>query len=73
MQSLSDLSPGEEAVIDKISVSGNMRRRLQDLGLGIGSKIKCVSISPSGNPKAYLIRGAVIAIRLEDGKKIILK
>ncbi len=73
MPDLSELIPGEEAIIERMLTSGQMRKRLKDLGFTDGTEIECVSVSPSGNPKAYLIRGAVIALRLEDGKNILIK
>ena len=72
MNTLNQLCPGESAHVTKILLSGSMRRRLLDLGLCTGTNVECVSESPSGNPKAYNIRGAVIAIRLEDSKKILI-
>lgn len=56
--------------VKMLSVDGDMRRRLQDLGLIEGTRVKCVLKSPAGNPAAYLIRGAVIALRNEDSEKI---
>ena len=50
-----------------------MRRRVQDIGLICGTKVECVQKSPSGDPKAYLIRGALIAIRNSDARKIIVE
>lgn len=49
-----------------------MRRRMIDLGIVEGTKIECVGRSPSGDPSAYMIRGAVIAIRKRDAKNILL-
>ncbi len=43
-----------------------MRRRLQDIGLIEGTKVEMYTKSPSGDPIAFLIRGAVIALRTED-------
>ena len=43
-----------------------MRRRLFDLGLVPGTAVTCTAVSPAGDPAAYLIRGAVIAIRGRD-------
>ena len=47
--------------------------RLQDIGLIEGTEVLCLQKSPSGDPVAYLIRGAVIALRGEDSSKIILE
>ncbi len=67
---LDRLCVGERALITEVKTSGTMRRRLYDLGLAEGTKLECVGKSPAGDPSAYLIRGAVIAIRAEDGRKI---
>ena len=44
-------------------VRGVERRRFFDLGILPGTKITAEFESPSGNPAAYKIRGAVIALR----------
>lgn len=67
---LSDLKLQNEAIVEEINIKGPLRRRLSDLGLIKGTRVKCVSISPQGDPKAYLIRGAVIAIRGCDSGQI---
>ncbi|MGG7079524.1 FeoA family protein [Clostridium sardiniense] len=53
-----------------IKAEGELRRRFFDLGIIEGTSIKVLYGGPFGDPKAYLIRGAVIAIREEDGEKI---
>jgi len=63
---LSKLEQGRHAIVLDIDSSDSMRRRLQDLGLIKGTEISCVQKSPLGDPVAYLIRGAVIALRYED-------
>ena len=69
---LSDILPGERAVIGHLETKGDMRRRLQDIGLVEGTMVKCLRKSPSGDPVAYLIRGAVIALRSADSSEIYL-
>lgn len=70
---LSELPINTVGIIDVLNCSGKIRRRLLDLGLIKGSKIKPVFKSPSGDPVAYEIRKTVIAIRKEDSKNIILQ
>ena len=67
---LDQASPQEHVRILSLSHTGAMRRRLQEIGLIPGTVVECVGKSPGGDPLAYLIRGAVIAIRAEDGSKI---
>ena len=62
--------PGERVVVERLEVSGDIRRRFLDLGLVENTPIECIGRSPSGDPSAYLIRGAVIAIRKKDCQKI---
>ncbi|HBT65204.1 MAG TPA: ferrous iron transport protein A, partial [Ruminococcaceae bacterium] len=70
--SLSDLKNGQIAKVRKLLTTGSMRRRLQDIGLIEGTEVECVQKSPSGDPIAYLIRGAVIALRSEDSSKVLV-
>ena len=65
-RALSSLRCGQSAVVRTIETQGAMRRRLQDIGLISGTRVECVGVSPLGDPAAYLIRGAVIALRRED-------
>lgn len=71
--SLKEMQPGQKARIKEILSSGSMRRRLLDIGLIKGTKIECVGKSPAGDPLAFYIRGAVIAIREEDCRNIIVE
>lgn len=70
---LTSLKPGEKAVVKELLTSGNMRRRLLDIGLIENTPVECLGHSPGGDPSAYLIRGAVIAIRSEDCADILLE
>lgn len=71
MKSLNNIKPGEHALIKQIINTGSIRRRLLDIGLIENTDVECVGRSPCGDPKAFLIRGAVIAIRSEDCEGII--
>ncbi len=64
--SLDKLSPGEWGRVLSLTTPQPMRRRLLDLGFTQGSRVECVMRSPLGDPTAYLVRGALIALRRED-------
>ena len=70
MIGLNRLNIDEEAVVAKI---GEKSRRLKDLGLVEGKEVKCVLRRPLGDPYAYKIRGAVVAIRKEDASQIMVE
>lgn len=73
MKPISEMSPGEIGVVFLLRNSGSMRRRLMDIGLIEGARVECVGRSPGGDPAAYLIRGAVIALREEDGCDVLIE
>lgn len=70
---LTALRAGQQATVQRLSASGAMRRRLQDIGLIEGTRVECVGASPLGDPSAYLIRGAVIALRGSDAAQILVE
>jgi len=69
---LSMLEPGEIAEVIRISPAsrGVERRRFLDLGILPGTRITAEFESPSGNPMAYKIRGATIALRENQAQYI---
>lgn len=71
-KSLNELKTGQIARVKKLLLTGSMRRRLQDIGLIEGTEVECLQKSPGGDPVAYLIRGAVIALRSEDSSKVLV-
>ncbi len=66
MKMMNELKINEEAIVSDIPVSNPLRHRFFDLGLIKNTPIKCVAISPFGDPKAYRIRDAIIAIREDN-------
>ena len=72
IDSLANLQVGERARVASLRSRGSMRRRLQDIGLIEGTEVECVQKSPAGDPVAYRIRGALIALRSEDSSNILV-
>ncbi len=71
-QRLTNLNLGQTGQVVNISplCRGQERRRLMDLGILPGTAITAEMRSPSGDPTAYLIRGALIALRREQANLI---
>jgi ferrous iron transport protein A len=63
---------GKKANVALLKSDGAVRRRMLDLGVIDGTEIETLYKSPSGNPAAYRIRGAVIALRSDVSEKIIV-
>ncbi len=69
---LTKLQEGQKGVVSSLLSTDQMRRRLQDLGVIDGTSIECLQKGPKGDPTAYKIRGAIIALRSEDANRIIV-
>jgi DtxR family Mn-dependent transcriptional regulator len=66
------LKPGQKGEVISLSprLRGADRRRMMDLGILPGTIIQAEMISPGGDPIAYRIRGALIALRHEQAQLI---
>ena len=56
----------------KITATDDLRRRFLDLGMVNKTKIMPIFKSPTGDSRAYEVRGSIIALRKEDANKIIV-
>lgn len=67
---LCELGVGETARVTAVRQAGAMALRLRELGLLEGERVACVGVSPFGDPRAYRICGAVIALRNCDAARV---
>jgi ferrous iron transport protein A len=70
---LSKVSVGEKVQVVYLLNKGFSRRRMLDLGMIPNTIIEVLRKSPLGDPIAYNIRGATIALREEESRKIIIR
>ena len=73
MKEMSRMQVGERGSVFGMCIEPGLERRLRELGLVAGAEICCVGESPFGDPRAYRISGAVIALRQCDAAHIIIK
>ncbi len=71
-RTLADLAPGEAGRVIRIAPScqGPQRRRLLDLGVVPGTVVTAEFSSAGGDPVAYRIRGALIALRRSQAAQV---
>lgn len=69
MPTLADAT-GTDFKVVGLTAEGSERLRLLDLGFVPGTPIKRLRTGPLGDPVAYLVRGAVIALREEQARGI---
>jgi len=67
---LDQLPLGSHATIREIHAVGANRRRLMDLGILPGTRIVAEYRSPLGDPTAYRVRGATVALRKKQAQEI---
>lgn len=70
---LTYLPIGKMAEVVNVGSEGLTRNRLLDLGLVPSTIVKAIRKSPAGDPVAYMIRGAVIALRSEESRQITVR
>lgn len=73
IDTLNNLSLGEEAIIIKNNIKTKNKKHLNNIGLSNNEIIKCLYKSPLNDPVAYQIQNVIIAIRQEDSKNILIK
>jgi len=61
---------GRVGKVIRLDAKGATRRRMLDLGLVNNTEVEAITKSPSGDPTAYQIRGAVIALRSEEASRV---
>lgn len=72
-RTLDRLAAGRRAVVAELTAPEDQRRRLQELGFVPGGRVEVVQESPWGDPVAYAVCGAVIALRRADARQIAVR
>ena len=67
---LKDIKKNDYYIIEEINTDEKSKRRLYDIGLISGTKVKKLYTSPSKKINAYLIRNSMVAIRNKDAALI---
>ncbi len=70
---LSELLPGERALVITIPESCPLKGRLRDFGMVEGTQVACQFFSPGGDLAALELRGTVIALRRGDLGQIVAR
>ena len=73
LSTLDRLNVGDTGIVKSIDGRYDIKRRLLDIGLAVDLPVECILVSPMGDPKAYWIRGALIALRYEDANNILIE
>jgi ferrous iron transport protein A len=72
-RTLRDLKPGDSSRVIRLGGSGDIRRRLMDMGFVRGSKILVKKLAPLGDPIEVKVRGYSLSLRREEAAKIFVE
>ncbi len=67
---LAMLKPGEHGKITKIGAIGPVKRRLMDMGVLVGEKVKVEKIAPLGDPIEVKIKNYNLSLRKKEAEGI---
>ena len=61
---LSELKEGQSAVIDRIGGSGALRRRILEMGIIKGVRVRVEKYAPLRDPLELIVKGTHISLRV---------
>lgn len=72
-QRLSELKPGQRAIVLDILGDGPAHRRMLDMGLVPGARVEVVRTAPLGDPVEFRIKGSYVAMRREEADNVLVE
>ncbi len=70
LRRLTDLSEGEQGILERLELPEDFARRLMALGFLPGSRITAARSAPGGDPRVYRVDGSEIALRAETASRL---
>lgn len=70
---LEDMKCGDTATVVNVTGSGQLRKRILDLGLTKGAEVKMVRIAPLGDPIEIELRGYRLTVRKTEASIVELE
>ena len=67
---LSDVKIGDSCTVTKLNDSGEIRRRIMDMGITKGATICVKKVAPLGDPIDVTVRGYHLSLRRSDAANI---
>lgn len=70
---MSDLKSGDKAVVTSVEPGGEITQRLFDMGIVKGTTFKVLRKAPLGDPIEIMLRGFMLALRVNEAEKILVE
>jgi len=72
-KTLNQLLPGETGVVIKVTGDGPVKRRIVDMGLVAGTKVKVQKFAPLGDPMEIKVKNFNLSLRKSEAALIQVK
>lgn len=73
MRNLKEAKIGETVIVEKIAVTGAVKRRIMDMGITKGVAITIRKVAPLGDPIEMTVRGYELSLRKADAENIFVE
>ena len=67
---LSEIEPGTEAFVKRVTGDKNLRKRIADMGIVKGTRIKVVRKAPLGDPVEFELKGYSLSLRKNEAENV---
>ncbi len=67
---LANIAVGQTVTVEHVGGERAFRRRLMELGLVPGTRVRLVGVAPLGDPLELLVRGASLSIRKKEADAV---
>lgn len=69
---LKELKPGEQGIIESITGSSAIKRRIRDMGVTNGSLIEVIRVAPMGDPIEVKVKDYHLSLRKDEAADIVV-
>jgi len=67
---LSEIEPGTEVFVKRVIGDKNLRKRIADMGIVKGTRIKVVRKAPLGDPVEFELKGYSLSLRKNEAENV---
>ena len=70
VMTLADVAVGEACTVRRLTGSGQVRRRIMDMGSTKGTHVAVRKVAPLGDPVELTVRGYELSIRKDEAARV---
>ena len=67
---LSEIEPETEVFVKRVTGDKNLRKRIADMGIVKGTRIKVVRKAPLGDPVEFELKGYSLSLRKKEAENV---